>query len=219
MRISNVIVSWSGGKDSLMALWKLSPEYQVAALLTNVSAEQNRVSIHGVRRYLIEAQAAALGLPIQFVELPPKPSNAEYEALVTAAIRPFQDEGIHEIVYGDLFLQDIRQYRDAYLQRIGMSGLYPVWGLDTRALIHEFIDAGFKAIITCVDTTQLDGAFAGRVIDNALIAQLPASVDPCGENGEFHTFVYDGPLFRQPVAFERGDQWTQDERFRSIDLR
>ncbi len=219
MSSSNVIVSWSGGKDSLMALWKLPPEYRVAALLTNINAEQDRVSIHGVRRHLLEAQAAALGRPIRFVELPPKPGNAEYEALVTAAIKPFQAEGVREIVYGDLFLQDIRQYRDDTLRRTGMSAIYPIWGLDTRALIHEFIDAGFQALITCVDTTQLDGTFAGRTIDQALIAELPASIDPCGENGEFHTFVYDGPIFKQPISFERGDYWTQDERFRYIDLR
>src|SRR6202042_2383403 len=113
-------------------------------------------------------------------------------------------QGIDQVVYGDLFLQDIKQYRDAYLQRIGMRGVYPLWGLDTRALIDEFINAGFKALITCVDTTHLDGDFVGRTINAALLRDLPKSVDPCGENGEFHTFVYDGPLFKKRIQFEQG---------------
>ena len=158
---SKVIVSWSGGKDSLMALRKLPPEYEVAALLTNLDREQNRVSIHRVRRPLIEAQAVALGHPLEFIELPPQPTNTEYESRITASIMPFRAKGIGDVVYGDLFLEDIRRYRDGYLDGVGMHGLYPLWGLDTYALIREFIDGGFKALITCVDTTQLDGAFVG----------------------------------------------------------
>lgn len=129
-----VVVSWSGGKDSLMALWKLPPEYEVVALLTNINREQDRVSIHGVRRDLIEAQAAALSLDVQFIMLPSKPTNADYEALLMSAFAPFQAQGIDHIVYGDLFLEDIRQYRNAFLRRAGIQPIYPLWNVDTRAL-------------------------------------------------------------------------------------
>jgi uncharacterized protein (TIGR00290 family) len=214
-----VIVSWSGGKDSLMALWKLSLEYEVVALLTNLNTDQDRVSVHGVRRPLIEAQAAALGSPIHFVRLPAKPSNAEYEALIAEALTPFQADGVQHIVYGDLFLQDIRQYRDAYLARIGMQGIYPLWEEDTDKIIQEFIEAGFKTLLTCVDITQLDASFAGRTIDAAFLRDLPLSVDPCGENGEFHTFAYDGTLFKQPVPVSPDGTWLQDNRFCYCDLK
>ena len=213
-----VILSWSGGKDSLMALWKLAADYEVVALITNLNHEQDRVSIHGVRRHLIEAQAAALGLPIHFVHLPSKPSNAEYEALVAAALVPFQAEGIQQVVYGDLFLQEIRSYRDAYLKRIGWQGIYPLWAINTHSLIREVIDAGFMTLVTCVDTTQLDATFAGRTLDDAFLRDLPASCDPCGENGEFHTFVYDSPLFTQAVPISVVGTWLQDNRFCYCDL-
>lgn len=202
-----------------MALWKLPVEYRAAALLTNMDVEQNRASIHRVWTPLIQMQAAALGLSIRFVELPSKPTNVEYEARVAAALAHFQAQNIQHVVYGDLFLEEIRQYRDEYLQRLGMVGVYPLWGADTHALIREFIDAGFKAVITCVDLTQLDGSFVGRTIDHALLNDLPDSVDPCGENGEFHTFVYDGPLFKQPIPFTLGAVETDDQRFHWCDIR
>jgi uncharacterized protein (TIGR00290 family) len=207
------VISWSGGKDSLMALWKLPADYEVVALLTNLNQQTNRVSIHGVRRALIEAQAAAIGLPVHFVMLPTNPTNVEYEALVQNALAPFQAQGIQHVVYGDLFLEDIRHYRDAFCQRLGMQPVYPVWGLDTKSLITEFIEAKFRAIISCVDTTQIAMDFVGRELDHKLLHELPKSADPCGENGEFHTFAYDGPLFRQPVKFTFGETWLQDKRF------
>src|SRR5262249_15610720 len=158
--------------------------------LTNLNTEQDRVNVHGVRRPLIEAQAAALGLPIHFVRLPAKPSNAEYEALVAAALASYQAEGVRHIVYGDLFLQDIRLYREAFLAGLGLKGIYPLWEVDTRKLMGQFIEAGFKPLVSCVDTTQLGVVFAGRTIDAGFLHDLPPMVDPCGENGEFHTFVY-----------------------------
>jgi uncharacterized protein (TIGR00290 family) len=213
---TKVVVAWSGGKDSLLALWKLPPEYEVVALLTNLNDE--RVSIHGIRRRLIEAQADALGLPVQFITLPAQPTNDEYERLTAEAFAPFQAQGVRHVVYGDLFLEDIRQYRDRFLKRMGMEGVYPLWGVNTASLIHEFIDAGFKALLTCVDTTQLDAGFVGREIDSALLDELPPSVDPCGENGEFHTFAYDGPLFKRSVPITRGETWVQDGRFCYMDV-
>jgi uncharacterized protein (TIGR00290 family) len=213
---TKVVVAWSGGKDSLLALWKLPPEYEVVALLTNVNGE--RVSIHGVRRRRIEAQADALGLPVQFIALPAQPANDAYERLTAEAFASFQAQGVRHVVYGDLFLEDIRQYRDAFLKRLGIEGVYPLWGVNTSNLIDEFINAGFKALLTCVDTTQLDAGFVGREIDHSLLADLPPSADPCGENGEFHTFAYNGPLFRRGLPIRRGDTWLQDERFCYIDV-
>ena len=211
-------LSWSGGKDSLMALWKVPAEYEVVGLLTNLNQQQDRVSVHGIRRHLIEAQAAAIGLPLHFVMLTSSPSNAEYEELVKNALLPFQAQGITHIIYGDLFLQDIRQYRDHFFQRQGMQTVYPLWGIDTHKLVHEFVDAKFRASIACVDTTQLDPQFIGRTFDNDLLRELPASVDPCGENGEFHTFAFDGPLFKQPVQVTLGETWLQDGRFLYRDM-
>ncbi len=212
------LIAWSGGKDSAMTLWKLPAMYQPIALLTNVQASQGRVSMHGVRRELIELQARALGLPLHAVELPDAPTNAEYEAHVERGFAPFQAQGVTHVVYGDLFLADIRAYRDAHLARLGLHGVYPLWGHNTAALIREFIDAGFRAVIACVDTTQLDASFAGRELDEAFLRDLPNEVDPCGENGEFHTFVYDGPLFSKGLAITVGEIFWKNERFCHCDL-
>ncbi|HMA38258.1 MAG TPA: ATP-binding protein [Chloroflexia bacterium] len=213
-----VIVAWSGGKDSTLALARLPPAYHVVALLTHLDTAHDRVSVHGTRHTLIERQAAALGLPVQWVPLPPQPTNLVYEAALAAALAPYQAQGVRHIVYGDLFLADIRQYRDAQLARLGWQGVYPLWGLDTQRLLQEFIAAGFRAVLTCVDTTQLACAFAGRAVDPALLASLPPGCDPCGENGEFHTFVHDGPLFRWPVPVIAGAGAWQVGRFCYYDL-
>lgn len=215
----SAVVAFSGGKDSTMALWRLPQGYQPVALLTNVQASTERVSVHGVPRHLVEQQAAALGLPLHIVALPDAPSNAQYEAAVEAALEPFYAQGVRHIVYGDLFLEDIRAYREAHLAKIGWKTIYPLWGRDTRQLIRQFLAAGFKAIVTCVDITRLDASFCGRVIDDAFLDDLPAGVDPCGENGEFHTFVYDGPLFARAMAFQIADVCRCDERFCWCDLR
>ena len=212
------LVAWSGGKDSLMALWKLASEYEAVALVTNIQSSEERISVHGVRRELLERQAAALGLPLHVVELPDTPSNAEYEARVEAVFAPFREQGVTHVVYGDLFLPDVREYRDAHLRRMGMQGVYPLWEQDTRTLIEEFIVAGFRTVVTAVDTTQLDASFVGRELDAAFVRDLLPGVDPCGENGEFHTFVYAGPLFRQPVPFTIGETFWKDHRFCYCDL-
>ncbi|MCU0464078.1 MAG: adenine nucleotide alpha hydrolase [Anaerolineae bacterium] len=212
-----VLVSWSGGKDSLMALWALPEQYRPAALVTHIQTETGRTSVHGVRRELVEAQAAALGLPLHTVELPSMPSNADYEARMEAAYAPFRAQGIKHIVYGDLFLEDIRAYREQHLARMGMEGVYPLWGQSTRTLAYKFIGAGFRAVIACVDTTQLDAAFVGREFDAALLRDLPPDADPCAENGEFHTFAYAGPLFSAPLPVKVGAAFG-DGRFRFAEL-
>ncbi|MGQ9909312.1 MAG: diphthine--ammonia ligase [Candidatus Flexifilum sp.] len=213
-----VVIAHSGGKDSLLALHRLPAIYRPVALLTHVQGSQDRVTTHGVRRHLIEQQAAALGLPLHRIELPDAPSNAEYEARIAAGLEPFRRAGIRHVVYGDLFLEEIRAYRDAHLARLGMQALYPLWGQDTAELAQAVIRDGFRAIIVCVDTTQLDAAFAGRELDAACLRDLPAGVDPCGENGEFHTFVYDAPLFRAPIPVTIGARFWRADRFCLCDL-
>ncbi len=208
-----VLIAWSGGKDSALALSRLPPPYRAVALLTNLDVTHDRVSVHHTPRRLVEQQAAALGLPIRWVALPPQPTNAEYESLTAAALHPYHAQGVRHIVYGDIFLADIRRYREAQLAALGWRGIYPLWELDTHQLLHEFLSSGFQALLTCVDTTQLDAACAGRTLDAALAAQLPAGCDPCGENGEFHTFVYAGPLFRRPVPVRIGAGTRQEGRF------
>ncbi|MCS7071955.1 MAG: diphthine--ammonia ligase [Anaerolinea sp.] len=213
-----VVVAHSGGKDSLLALHRLPADYRPVALVTHVQGAQERVSVHGVRRHLIEQQAEALGLPLHVIELPDAPSNAEYEARIAAGLEPFLHAGIQHIVYGDLFLEDIRAYRDAHLARLGMRAVYPLWGQDTAQLAQACIRDGFRAVIVCVDTTRLDAAFVGRALDAACLRDLPAGIDPCGENGEFHTFVHDAPLFRAPIPVTIGARFWRDDRFCLCDL-
>jgi uncharacterized protein (TIGR00290 family) len=207
-----VVVSWSGGKDSALALDAVvrGGEFRVASLLTTVAEGLERVQIQNVRRELIERQAEALGLPLRRVYIRKGASNVEYEERLAAALAEFKEAGVRRVVFGDLFLEDIREYRGRLLARLSMEGLYPIWGRDTRALLEEFVGRGFKAVVTSIDARVLDESFAGAEVDRALIERLPAGVDPCGENGEFHTFVYDGPLFGRPVRFARGELTTED---------
>ncbi len=200
-----VLVSWSGGKDSCMALHALrsAGEYDVAGLLTTVRQEDGRVGMHGVPRDLIERQASALGLPLMIVELQQGASNAVYEQVVAGALAPVQAAGVRTIAFGDLFLADIRAYREQLMQRLGLTPIFPLWARDTGTFIEEFIGLGFEAIVVAVDPACLDPAFAGRLIDARFIAELPANVDPCGENGEFHSFVFNGPGFRSPVVYTK----------------
>lgn len=208
----SVVLSWSGGKDSCLALNELltSPEFHVEALLTTVTRDYGRISVHGVRTELLERQAASLGLPLQQVLISKGATNEEYESRMADALSAFRDRGIETAVFGDLFLEDIKAYRDQYLARLGMTGLYPIWQRHTGTAIHDFIAAGFKAIIVCVDPRQLDPAFVGRVIDEQLLSELSPTCDPCGENGEFHTFVFDGPIFDKPVQLVKGDIVCRD---------
>ena len=219
--MAKVVFSWSGGKDSALALHELKkdPEIEIVSLLSTVTEGYNRVSMHGVRRALLEAQVEALNLPLQVMEIPKDCTNEDYERLMGTVMRGFAAEGVTAAVFGDLFLEDIRSYREARLAQIGLEALFPVWGRPTMALAESFIALGFKAIITCVDTDLLSGRFAGRKYDRQLLADLPPAVDPCGENGEFHTFVYDGPILNQRISVCRGEIILRDGRFMYCDLR
>jgi uncharacterized protein (TIGR00290 family) len=217
-----VVLSWSGGKDSSLALAALRADerYEVVGLLTSITTGYDRVSIHGVRRRLVEAQADAAGLPLFEVTLEPASSNAAYEAAFASAlaqVRLMAPE-VELIAFGDLYLEDVRAYRERLLRAAGFEPLFPLWHRDTTQLAAAFIEAGFRAVLVCVDTTQLPAAFAGRSFDSALLAELPGSVDPCGEGGEFHTFVWDGPHFRGPISVKAGETVLRDERFAFADL-
>ena len=207
-----VILAWSGGKDSALALWALrqDPRWRVVRLLTTVTEGYDRISMHGVRRELLRAQARAVGLPVTEVLIPPACSNAEYEARMEAALQAPECAGIRTVAFGDLFLADIRAYREDQMRAAGRRALFPLWGQDTAALARTFLDAGFRAVVVCLDPARLDPSFAGREYDRAFLQDLPAGVDPCGENGEFHTFVYDGPVFKAPVSCRRGEVVARD---------
>ena len=207
---AEVLVSWSGGKDSCLALAKIRQSHKVVALLTTITRDFDRVSMHGVRRILLERQAESLSIPLHKVFISKGAGNDEYEQKTIEALERFRAKGVTSVVFGDLFLEDIRAYREKLLARLGMSGLYPVWGRNTTQLIREFLARGYKTAVVCVDPAKLSRAFVGRVLDEQFLSELPASVDPCGENGEFHTFVFDGPGFRVPVPFSFGEIVRQD---------
>jgi uncharacterized protein (TIGR00290 family) len=207
-----VLVSWSGGKDSCMALrevWKAS-KIHVAALLTTVTRDFDRISMHGVRCSLLERQATSLGIPLQQILISQGASNEEYDVRMGKVFAEYRDRGIDTVVFGDIFLEEIRAYRERLLAKHKMVGIYPVWGRDTSQLIRDFMASGFKAVVVCVDPAKLDSSFVGRSIDEEFLSQLPPHVDPCGENGEFHTFVFDGPIFRNRVRFSFGEVVFRD---------
>ena len=218
-----VLLAWSGGKDSTLALERLLDDvhWHVAGLITTVTTGYERIAIHGVRRSILRRQVEPLGIPLIEAEIPPQASNAVYEASFADALaraRALSGTDIDTIAFGDLFLADVRAYREAMLARLGWRGLFPLWGEDTARLAHVFVQRGFRAILSCVDTTQLDAAFCGREFDADLLADFPARVDPCGENGEFHTCVYAGPLWPTPIALVRGERLLRESRFQYIDL-
>lgn len=217
-----VVLSWSGGKDSglTLAALRADPRYDVVALLTSVTRGYDRVSIHGVRRTLLEAQATAAKLPLIEVTLEPQSSNAAYEAAFADALARLRTRfpDATTIAFGDLFLEDVRAYRERLLANTGFAPIFPIWGRDTRELAEEFIDAGFVAHLVCVDTEQLDGRFAGRRFDRSLLAELAPTCDPCGERGEFHTFVSAGPIFERAIPVAPGDVVLRDNRFAFCDL-
>lgn len=205
---NKTLISWSGGKDSAMALYEIqqSSEYLACALLTTLTREDERLGIHFVRSELIEAQAASINLPLHKVFVNRNATNAEYERAMADALAHFRDaEGIETIAFGDLFLEDIREYREEFLARSEMRGIFPVWERDTKKFARDFIKLGFKAIVVSVNEQWLDESFAGEMLDEAFLDKLPAGVDPCGERGEFHSFVFDGPNFERAVKFERGE--------------
>lgn len=208
----DVLFCWSGGKDSAMALHalRLAGEVRVAALLTTVTDEYDRISMHGVRRVLLERQAQSVGLPLHPVLIPPQCVNAIYEQRMKEALEEHLAKGVRRVAFGDIFLEDLRAYREKNLAQIGMQALFPIWKRDTRELAREFVRSGFRAIAVCVDPRVLDPSFAGRELDASFFADLPPGVDPCGENGEFHTFVFDGPIFRSPIGVRAGDRVMRD---------
>ncbi len=218
--MERVVMSWSGGKDSSMAAYELlsSGRYEIAALLTTVTESIDRISMHGVRRELLDRQAVSLGIALHTVMIPQECPNDIYEARMQAAFDRCKAQGISKIAFGDLFLEDVKQYRDERLARAGMTGLYPIWMRDTRELVRTFISLGFKAILSCVDTQAIDADFAGREIDEQLLRDLPAGADPCGERGEYHSFVYEGPIFKLPIPCEAGDKVMRSGRFMYCDI-
>jgi len=203
-----VVVSWSGGKDSAWTLHTLrqqTEKYVVLGLLTTIHQTFNRIAMHGVRRELLEAQGEAAGLPLWTIPLPSPCTNDHYERRMTNALHFLKRLGIDAIAFGDLYLQDIRQYREAQFGKCGLELLFPVWGIPTKQLAHEMIRAGIKARLSCVDPRAVPPEWAGRDYDEKLLAELSPSVDPCAENGEFHTFVYSGPMFRSTIPILNGE--------------
>ena len=202
-----ILFCWSGGKDSALALYTLlqQQQFRVAALLTTVTEGYERISMHGVRRELLLRQADSIGLPLHEVLIPPQCVNPIYEARMEQALRVFYDQGVRKVAFGDIFLLDLRAYRETNLARIGMTALFPIWMRDTRELIRFFHVRRFRAIAVCIDPSVLDRSFAGRELDDSFFRDLPPNADPCGENGEFHTFVFNGPVFRWPVSIRTGE--------------
>lgn len=215
-----IALSWSGGKDSTMAAYQLlaSQKYEIATLLTTVTEEFERISMHGVRRELLERQARSLGIALRTVLIPKECTNEIYEVRMREALEDFKAQGISKVAFGDLFLADVKQYRDERLAQVQMSGLYPIWMRDTDELVRTFIGLGFKAFLTCVDTEAIDASFAGRQIDQQLLKDLPENADPCGEYGEYHSFVYAGPIFAQPIACRAGEIVRRTPRFNYCDI-
>jgi uncharacterized protein (TIGR00290 family) len=193
---------------------------EVVALVTTLTRDFDRISMHGVRRTVLEAQVAALGLPLVEATIPAAANNLVYEEAFAAALMILRQQhpDVRHLAFGDLFLEDVRAYRERLLPPLGWTPVFPLWGQDTASLAGDFVRAGYRAIVTCVDITQLGAEFAGRDFDAALLAELPATVDPCGERGEFHTCVYAGPIFRQPLALQAGERVRRDGRFEYCDV-
>ncbi|RDI14566.1 diphthine--ammonia ligase [Flavobacterium sp. AG291] len=199
--------NWSSGKDSALALHYLLQDknYSIECLFTSISSEYDRVSMHGLRKELLQKQTEALGIPAKIIQLPPHPTNAEYEALMKETVSELLADGYECTAFGDIFLEDLKTYREKQLEPYGIKTIFPLWQKDTKELLTNFIDFGFKAITVCVDGSKLDSSFVGRLVDHDFINDLPENVDICGENGEFHTFCFDGPYFKQPVQFTKGE--------------
>ncbi len=214
-------LAWSGGKDSLMALCALeaADDMQVNALITTVTDPYRRISLHGVREMLLDAQSDALGMTLTKCRLPGAANNDIYRRHFAATLRPLIDAGVTCVTFGDLYLDDIRAFREHQMQALGLEARFPLWHTPTATLARKFITSGYRAVLCCVDARQLSPEFLGREYDAALLDELPANVDPCGENGEFHTFVYTGPRFAERIAFEPGCTHVATERFHFLDLK
>ncbi|WP_042463877.1 Dph6-related ATP pyrophosphatase [Neobacillus dielmonensis] len=225
--MKKIVVSFSGGKDSTLGLHRLlqSNEWQIDSLLTTFSQESHRTSSHQVREELIEQQAAALGIPLRKVYLPDNSTNEEYEHAMGEAFQQIFEAGATHIMFGDIHLQDLKEYREIMVHKFSLEAVFPLWGESTESIMAEFLYIGFKTVVTAVDGTRLDTSFAGRTIDDHFLSDLPFGVDRCGENGEFHTFVFDGPIFARPINFKTPEKLiktidanTGKERFYYVDL-
>ncbi len=207
-----ILFCWSGGKDSAMALHTLLQQkhFRVVALLTTVTETYDRIAMHGVRRELLQRQAESIGLPLHEVFIPPQCVNLIYEARMEEALRLFYNQGVRQVAFGDIFLEDLRAYREKNLARIGMTALFPIWKRDTRELVRRLHEQRFRAVAACIDSKILDPSFAGRELDESFFRDLPPHADPCGENGEFHTFVFDGPIFQSPIPVRTGEVVNRD---------
>jgi len=203
----NAYMNWSGGKDSSLCLYKIlqGKKYKVKYLLTSVNKTHNRISMHGVRVELLQQQANAIGLPLQYIELPEQPGMAEYEREMKKKVTEMKNEKIQYAIFGDIFLEDLRKYREKKLHELGITPVFPLWQISTKKLMDEFIELGFQAIIVCINEKYLDKSFCGRMIDRSFVKDLPKNVDVCGENGEYHSYVFDGPIFKKSIAFTKGD--------------
>jgi len=212
MHQAKAILSWSSGKDGAMALYRIlaSKQFEVVCLLTTLSQPFRRVSMHGVREELLDRQAESLGIALEKVLIPYPCPNEVYEEKMRNILSLWKERGVTHVIFGDLFLEDIRRYREANLSQLDLTPVFPVWGTDTASLAREMLEVGFRAILTCVDPRKLDEKFAGRQFNNSLLEDLPPTVDPCGENGEFHIFVYDGPNFRESIPVEVGQSVLRD---------
>lgn len=202
-----LVFNWSGGKDSSLALYKLlqTKQYDVVCLLTSLSQKHQRVSMHGVRIELMQEQAQRIGIPLNTFEIPEAATMEAYEAVMKNTLTNLTQQGVSVSAFGDIFLEDLRKYREEKLATLNIKAIFPLWKIPTKDLVREFIQLGFKTVVTCVDDRYLDKSFAGRVIDEQFLADLPPNVDPCGENGEFHTFVVDGPIFSSPIPYKIGE--------------
>lgn len=205
--MKRAVFNWSGGKDSALALFYMlkHSDFEISQLLTSINTFTNRVSMHGVRLSMLERQAEAIGLPLNLLKLPKEPSMAEYDRIMGGKLAEIRAQEIAYAVFGDIFLEDLKKYREDRLQEVGLEAIFPIWKRDTQELISEFLDLGFRTLVVAIDGSKLDKSFVGREITKEFIADLPSEVDPCGENGEFHTYVFDGPIFSEPVSFTKGE--------------
>ena len=217
---TRLIVSWSGGKDSTSALYNILRlgEYEVISLMCTVTEEYDRISVHGVRRELLIKQADSLGIDLNVIYIPKNCTNKQYESSIESALVNFRKNGINMVLFGDIYLEDVKIYRDKFLDKLSMRAIYPLWLRDSNELANDFIESGFRAITTCVDSTQLGKEFAGMEYNNEFLRNLPHDCDPCGENGEFHTFVYEGPIFKNKIEVNKGKTIMRDKRFYYTDL-
>ena len=215
-----ILLAWSGGKDSALALYEIKKrrDLEIVSLITTITEDYDRISMHGVRRVLLESQAESLGIPLYNIFISKDCTDEEYGDKMKEMLTRFSRLGVTAVVFGDIFLEDLRSFREKQLSKVGMKGIFPLWKKDTTELAHEFINLGFRAIITSMDSEVLDRKFVGREIDHEFLAQIPPGVDPCGENGEFHSFVFSGPIFKKRVLFRLGEVVFRENRFYYGDL-